>query len=227
MENNEKRNAEEIKLGIKVPAWLDNFWYHYKWHTIIALFALIVLLVGTLQMCSREKEDINILYAGPLFITDSMQSELEAALEAGAVSDFDGNGETNAVLSSYLIYTKEQIEAIEAETDENGYPIKVDRAYVTQNNENFYDHIMTGECSVCLLDPSLYESLLESDRLAEIGEGVYGVALRDTALYESFAVLRTLPEETVVCLLRKNFLVSDEVYANDRATFEAIVGISK
>ena len=34
----------------KVWRFLDNFWYHHKWKTIIGLFFLIVLIIGTVQM---------------------------------------------------------------------------------------------------------------------------------------------------------------------------------
>ena len=45
-------------------AWLDNFWYHYKWHSLIALFLVFAITVCTLQMCDKESYDIHILYAG-------------------------------------------------------------------------------------------------------------------------------------------------------------------
>ena len=32
---------------------LSNFWYYYKWHTIVALFIVFVVTVCTLQTCSK------------------------------------------------------------------------------------------------------------------------------------------------------------------------------
>ena len=37
-----------------------NYWYHYKWVTLISLFALVVLIVILVQMFSREKEDYRL-----------------------------------------------------------------------------------------------------------------------------------------------------------------------
>ena len=41
--------------------WLDNYWYHYKWPTIIISFFAIVLIVVIAQMVNRPKYDIVIL----------------------------------------------------------------------------------------------------------------------------------------------------------------------
>ena len=82
-------------------ARFENFWYHYKWHTIAAIFALIVIIVCTVQCATNTKYDIQVLYAGdhvfgrtssdgsyPEYIT--MVSTLE-----DFAKDYDGNGETN------------------------------------------------------------------------------------------------------------------------------------
>ena len=45
-------------------AWLENFWYHYKWHTIASVFVLLVVTIITVQMCTRTTYDAYIVYAG-------------------------------------------------------------------------------------------------------------------------------------------------------------------
>ncbi len=211
--------------------WLDNFWYHYKWHTIIALFFLIVILVCTLSTCQRENYDSTALYAGPAYLDSEQREGVCAVLEAVMPTDKSADGEKNVFLSTFLIYSKEQIEAIEAETDEEGRHIDVDNSTITKNSENFYDYLMTGESSICLLDPSLYEALLGNGRLAELGEGtgVYGVALGELEIYEAYSALRVLPDDTVVCFLRQNLIggnSDDEVYENDRRLLDAILDFS-
>ena len=52
--------------------WLENYWYHYKWHTLIVAFFVIMLTVMGVQMCSREDNDIYIIYAGPELISDEL-----------------------------------------------------------------------------------------------------------------------------------------------------------
>lgn len=226
MNRETKIHTEGIKSDTKVQKWLDNFWYHYKWHTVITLFFVIVILVCTLSTCGRETYDSTVLYAGPAYLDSEKKSGVEAVLEAVMPDDKSGDGEKNVFLNTFLIYSKEQIEEIEAETDEEGRHLDVDNSTITKNSENFYDYLMTGETSLCLLDPSLFEALLSNERLAEIEEGVWGVRLGDLSIYENYAVLRELPEDTVVCFLRQNLIggnSDDEVYENDRRLLDAIL----
>ena len=43
---------------------MQNFWYHYKWHSIVAVVVVIAILICTLQFCKKEEYDTYILYAG-------------------------------------------------------------------------------------------------------------------------------------------------------------------
>lgn len=229
MDRETKIHTEGIKADTKIQKWFDNYWYHYKWHTIITLFFVIVIFVCALSTCQKESYDSTVLYAGPAYLNGEKKAGVEAVLEAVMPSDISGDGEKNAYLTAFLIYSKEQIEKIEAETDEEGRHLDVDNATITKNNENFYDYLMTGESSVCFLDPSLYEALLKSDRLSEISEDTYGVTLGDLEIYGAYSVLRELPEDTVVCFLRQNLIggnSDDEVYENDKRLFDAIINFS-
>ncbi len=42
----EKLEPGTLTTNSRVLKWLDNFWYHYKWHTIITLFVAVVVIVG-------------------------------------------------------------------------------------------------------------------------------------------------------------------------------------
>ena len=65
MNENEKLDtgSVSIKKG-KFLRWLENFWYHYKWHSLIAAFLIFTVTVCTVQMCRKESYDMHILYAG-------------------------------------------------------------------------------------------------------------------------------------------------------------------
>ena len=79
----------------KVYRWLDNFWYHHKWKTILSLFLVFTILVCTLQMCSKEeKGDISVMMAGPYTFLDNEAglSSLRLCLARYLPEDYDGNG---------------------------------------------------------------------------------------------------------------------------------------
>ena len=208
----EKREERQIVLQSDFASKLENYWYHYKWHTIFALVAVIIVLVCTLQTCTKEKEDIVILYAGPVSLSSSQTKDLARMMDGVLPRDFDKNGEKRAALSTYQILSEEQIKEITAETDSEGHPGYVDRSRNTDQYSVYTNYLKTGESSVLLLEPWLYEQLKGEDRLRPLSEvdaalwensaDGYGVRLGDTALYQTYGIYQVLPEDTVICLMR-------------------------
>ena len=81
-------------------AKLENFWYHYKWHTIAAIFALFVIIVCTVQCASNTKYDIQILYAGDHVFgrTSSDGSYPEYVKMSSTLADFADDYDADAML---------------------------------------------------------------------------------------------------------------------------------
>ena len=245
MNNESMKNEKEYTEGIRLQKsessgkW-DNFWYHYKWPFIGILVFVIIFGVCIAQSCSKEQEDVILLYAGPVAMTPHRTEQFNEIMNTVMPRDLDGNGEKNATVSTYLIYSEDQIKAIEAETDENGNPQKVDRSFNSSEYQTYTGLVQYGECSVLFLDPWLYESLRDnenqplqklSDVLVGLPQGAledgFGVRLGDTALYARYEVLQVLPADTVICLSRSYILganANEERYAREKEMFAAIVG---
>ncbi len=237
MNADEKIQGAEIKVQGRFFRWLDNYWYHYKWITIVVAFFIIVFTVCTLQMCSKEKNDIVVVYAGGAFVSAEQAESLNSVINAVMPEDFDGDGAKNAKLVRYEIYSADQIKEIEAQTDVYGEHGYVDRAYNTSNYDNFSNYITTGGSSVFLLEGWLFDELKSSKtevimRVSDVlgytpeGSDDYCVRLGDLEVYDAYAALRVLPEDTVVCLL-KPFAVGnssdDEYYEREREMFRALL----
>lgn len=236
-----KDQDKEYTEGISIPKgkflkWLDNYWYHYKWVTIGVAFFLMVIVVCTLQMCSQPQEDLTVVYAGRNTLSVEEQNNVSKVLEAVAPRDFDGNGETIISLNAYGILSEEQVEEKRAETGADGKPLYVDNSYNSKQFETYSNYIMTGESSVLLIDPWLYESLVAAGRLKgledalgyvpESAYGEYGVRLGDTELYKSYSVMQFMHEDTVICLLQPYIAGNsskEEYYARELEMFEALV----
>lgn len=234
----EKLSAEGISIkNNRFLVWLDNFWYHYKWHTIVALFLVIVLGVSLVQACTSEKTDIVITYAGPkgfVGVTDEKLGINSALSDASR----DAYGDAaNATLNSFLIYSKEQIEAIEKENyvSESERP-KVNTADNTASMNNFNEYLKSGASYILLLDPSIYEGIGE-ERFIELRE-VYGslpegardkysVRLGDTELYQTVAELRALPADTVVCMHARLVTTRQGDYDMQKAVFASIAALGE
>jgi len=228
----EKKLSGDISIK-KTPAsaWFENFWYHYKWMTIGIVFAVAVVLICTLQMCSKESEDAFLVYAGPEYLNAESKQNIADGFEAVLPSDLNGDGEKLVILNSYMIYSEEQVKEIEADT--TGY---VDRSFNTQEYEAYGKYLLTGESAVFLLEPWLYESLAEADRLKPIDEvcdktpkgaiDEYGVRLGDTDAYMEYDVLKALPADTVVCIMKPYVMGNtskEKNYNKEKEVFKAIV----
>ena len=238
----EKLQTEEISTkNSKFLTWFDNFWYHYKWHTIAIAF--IVLVIGTciIQFVTTPKNDIIFTYAGPKeFVT---VPEEKAGINS-ALSDVSKKvyGEkSTASLNNFLIYSKEQIDEIKSQLDENGKPQYVDTAFNTSQMNSFDEFSKSGASFILLLDPSVYQRLIsqsgEAERLVELS-AIYGstpngaldkysVRLGDTKIYQTVPELRALPADTVVCLHGKLILSTNQKdYDMQKQVFEefAILG---
>lgn len=74
-----------------VKQWIENYWYHYKWHTIIGVVLVITLTVGITQCATKPKYDGScVLYCDRL-VHDNTVKALEAQFEQ-RMTDNDGNG---------------------------------------------------------------------------------------------------------------------------------------
>ena len=71
MNYNHENIDAEIKIKLNTSEKLENFWYHYKWHTIAGLFAVICIVILTFQLCTKTSYDVNIIYAGEKSISTS------------------------------------------------------------------------------------------------------------------------------------------------------------
>ncbi len=212
--------------------WLDNFWYHYKWHTLGIAFAVFVILVCVLQTCSKESYDVKMVYAGSAAPTDEEISGLDQLMDLTVPNDFNGDGEKNAALLRHTIYSEEQIKAMEKQQ------ISINRQYNSEEYDSFYSEIMAGSAAVYFLEPWIYEELKNnrngeylrslSDVCGTLPEGAledgYGVRLGDTELYKKYKVLGALPEDTVICMLTKLVNHKDKPYAESEEMFRALVG---
>ncbi len=234
--NNEKQYTEGIRVEKRREGGrIDNFWYHYKWPVIALIVFGLIFGICIAQSCTKETEDIVILYAGPHLLTANELASVKEVMAGVMPYDFDGNEEKRVGMSTYNVYSQDQIEQITA----NDASVIFDTSRNSSELKVYQEYIKKGESAIYLLDPWLYESLRDdpacplqmlSDVLSEMPQGAledgYGVRLGDTELYKNYAVLQVLPEDTVVCLSRPYVLgktSKEEFYLLEKKMFAALV----
>ncbi len=73
---------------------IQNFWFHYKWHTITLVFMTVVISILCAQCANREEYDFEVVYFAYNTVLDAQLDSVEEYLESYA-TDIDGNGEVN------------------------------------------------------------------------------------------------------------------------------------
>ena len=209
----EKEQGGEIVYESKFTKWFDNYWYHYKWTTIITVFVLFVVLVCTLQTCNKDKNDVSVLYAGPEYFMFNGEgvANIESALEYVLPDEAVGkDGKKQVALVYHQIFSEEEIKKIKEEAVKNGEEAYIDAGFNSQNLQAFQNLILAGEYSVCLLSPYLYEMVGASggfrnlsDVLGYTPEGAIddtGIRLCDTEFGRYYPGVKDLPKDTILCL---------------------------
>ncbi len=235
-----KLDGAEIDLQSSSPVikWLDNFWYHHKWKVIVIGLFAIILAVCIWQMAEKEEIDETIVIAVPRQLYLEEIEGIDAVLSS--LMPKNGENEKNLLLQTYPIYTEDEMQAVNEEetNDEGHYVVKVFPAENMDRVEAYNSYLNTGEVSLILVSPYLYENQRIHDRLMPLSEifgeklpqgamsDGFGVRLGDTALYAHSEAMRVLPADTIVCLRRPYIFGAGsdkDRYAETKALFMAIV----
>ncbi len=82
---------------------LENYWYYYKWHTVIAVF--IIFVVGfTIKSATESKEnDLFMVYVSDKAIDTDVSGKLGKDLEKNKlIKDVNGDSEVNFYLDTLV-----------------------------------------------------------------------------------------------------------------------------
>ena len=219
----EKQTPRDPEVTTPTLKKLDNYWYHYKWHTIIALFLVVVILVCSLQMCSKDEYDIEVLYAGPAHLNDKQTIlDIESAFSS-LLSDSTGDGRVAVNLVSYWVDENvKPSEEIEGPLSDVSYS----QNYSLNNQSLYMDEIYAGNVSVFLVSPHLFYLVDKDDstvfvrvtdvfpEMKEYEDEIcvhnengkinrFGVVLSKTAFGQEPG-LSSLPKDTILCLVKKS-----------------------
>ncbi len=195
---------------------LSNFWYHYKWHSVAAIIAIIAILVCSLQFCSKESYDIHIMYAGSKSIgrtvTDGTPAEIETICTSlkRVAEDFDGDGKITVNFTDYIYYSSEELDKLGA---------NVDSSYVSGDKKSLEGALEFSEYYLCFISEAVYEEYNDVGGLdmfapLPVYDGVEyysNNAIRLSSLnFYKMPGIANLPEDTLVCIRVPNVLAAKD-----------------
>lgn len=236
-----KPDAPEVSIKPKGKFFdkLSDLWDRYKWVVIIGGFFLIVLVVGIVQMSTKDEYDQSVVFAGPEMLTPNQSKQVGAALSELLPRDYSGDDKLLIKFQGYGVYDEDEMkEANEEETLPNGqYNVVVTPSSNSSATLQYKDYMMSGECAIYFISRSQYENLSSQGRICsmesifgeKLPEGMlpdgYGVALSELDLY-SLPALKLLPEDTVICFSKQTVMgkcSDDDYYESAREYFKALV----
>lgn len=218
MHREDKQEAGEIVVKNRFLTWLDNFWYHYKWHVIVSAFFLVVCTICFVQCSTKETGDVTVTYAGGYALSGEEQEILKNTLNAVAPQVEGGEGTLANMLATYSIFTEEELRALFTDEDGNFDNYGFQSAKVQSSNqlESFSGFVKTGESSIFLVSPFVYEAqnldhlaVPLSELFETLPEGAYdeyAIRLADTEFYQYYEAIHFLPEDTLIVMLQPMLL---------------------
>lgn len=238
IEDREKLSPASLTESSPAVRWLDNFWYHHKWGGIITLFLAVVLIVGIVQICSRESYDIQIGLAGAYTLTAQEKADLVSSLTKYC-KDYNEDGEVVVYLHTNQVYSSEEYESERAYWEAESEQFYISSSYNSDQQSEVDEKLMSGVYSIAFFSPYMYErkrdassernylvplsELYGEDELpVGVTEDGFGIRLGDTDLYKYDPAMQMLPEDTILCLHAQLVSVEDDVYAHACEMFRAL-----
>ena len=205
----------DVKINSPIMEKLENFWYHYKIHTIVVLFVIFALTILLSQCFGRVDYDAHILYAGTYEIKHTASGGNVAPYVTATSSlkrvCHDANGDGSVSVSLLNLFVINNDEAAELTANNPGLEIKA--TLVKEDTDRLYQSLVFGDYYVCLLSERLfreyderYEGKLFVSLAPYISEdsdcemaNERAVYLRSLDFY-NLPEICNLPDDTVLCL---------------------------
>ena len=202
---------------------LDNYWYHYKWHTLFGIFAFILAAVCITQCASQTEPDAMVMYVGKIKnVLVPEKDSRDATLEDIMKEDYNGDGEKHVQVFQLIIPI--------AET--NGEYSYTDAQAPTNLSERqrMHTEIATGSSVVYLLHPFIYEEVKELGVLRPLSEVLgytpedatdeYGIAISELNA-SRMTNLHYYPEDSILCIRYERTKEANAITPDDPEYYKA------
>jgi hypothetical protein len=206
----------------KFLKWLDNYWYHYKWPTIVVSFFLIIGTISLVQVFNRESYDAYVMYVGDAAIPDTQYHDIIQSLKSVS-SDYDENKEHSINFAKTTFITD----------PENNMASTVNASAM-----QYLSNLVVQPYYIYLMDETVYKLYKDSGVFVPISEIVKDVPEEwyydDTAIYfdktdyaNSFPGVDNLGENTLLVLKIMPYSSNKGVTARERQSYEDHIDMLK
>lgn len=222
-EENNELDVEEMKssLGSK----MSNFWYFYKWQTIVGVILVIGIIVSLLQLADNTTPDAAIMYVGPSYLTVTDKKTIGESAQTYMI-DYNGDGEK--------VLNLLDINVVTASGELAAYAYQMN----AEAQKRFTTEVVAGDSLIYILEKSFYDILAEQNCLAKLsdvldadmipeGSDEYGAQVKDLPFFtqEGFS---SFPDDAYVCIRsapddsKPNYGRTLEYWNSNRVLFRSV-----
>ena len=189
--------------------WLENYWYHYKWATIISAFFITVAVICIVQIASKKNYNIYIRYVGDSVITGTQYDDMTGALEK--IVSGDKKDSVNFAQVAYI------------SDDDN--PYKNEKNAVARETlssmlvQPYYIYIMDMTAYNDYKDSGVFaplSSIFEED-VTDISYDEYALYLSKTEFLKNAPGMEWVEEDTVIVI---KIVPYDSVFTGEKSKSE-------
>lgn len=140
----DKLTPGELTKSSREIRWLDNFWYYHKWKVIIAVFFLVVLVIGLVQIFSRVEYDVYVTVAVPYTMNADENGRFTELLQKFCPRDFNGDGDLLVYVQGYQVYSDSEYESEKAYWEVRSEQFQINSVYNQSQIRAFDQYLMNG-----------------------------------------------------------------------------------
>ena len=204
----------------KIWKWLDNFWYHNKWKTIMISFFLIVFIIGFVQCMQKTDADVSILYVGPEVVTGEEYDAMEKSFESRLDIDYNDDGKITVQITDRVYLSAEQLEEKKEAAKDEGEALYYDTTAMKNSLDQARQWIQSGSMLIAVMDYEVYKTFESvkgslfvplTEYLDEVPEYAYddfSLVFKDIPYVQFADVFDPIAEDTVIVLIRPTWTSS-------------------
>ena len=224
----------------KIIKWLDNYWYHYKWATIIVGAFAAILIFCIVNTGDGIEDDIQILYAGPEVLTDIQIEQMERSFADLLKEDYNGDGKKSVNIVNITIMSDDQLAKAQEEAKKEGQTVIYDPSLRTKAISQMKNMMGTGAVIICILDPYVYGCCEEGTFITlekalgskpENAVDDYAMKFSELDIQSAYGSFSVLSDDVLFCIRNDVVITSNnkhfqKEYAWHKTYFESVVNFS-
>ncbi|MDL2287543.1 hypothetical protein LJB90_03155 [Eubacteriales bacterium OttesenSCG-928-G02] len=193
-----------MKEKITLKSRLENFWYFYKWQTILLGIIIIGGIFALIQSLQNYPSDVSIMYIGEGYLTPAVKTDMYKKSKDYMI-DYNNDGHYELTMIDINI----DMSVYDLSKEKNAANWEANAQAV----QRFHTETAAGEAMIYIVEKSFYDLLLgknilcplnlvlDNDLIPENTKDEYSIQISELQFFNQEA-FSSIPKEYILCLRR-------------------------